>query len=321
MQLLSDSALPISPLDRYVDKIQTRKMNKSLDDIATKSNFIFSDDCNYSNDSSYFFNSCAPSVKENRKVDHIAEQESLIVGRDIKKGNSYPLGFSPRNTDVIVGKGMNCYNHVGNKLLRNAIVAPKLAQYAATTSKKDKSIVVTSILEQVRKNGGAFVKKDYGTGLWHDAEPFLARDKVSQTIRNALNMNDNTNKKRKRQQKEEEQKAKKQFMQMRGVNVNEGISSSLFFGNNSSNQSIITQSLNENIKSERIPITMLTQQYKKNSNYNNNNNNTKCQSLTDRSDDDKVLLNFFDRYAESFTNEALYRENDPFEPNPIKMNL
>lgn len=316
MQLLSEPVLARSSLDRYIEKIQTHKMNKSFDDV------VLSDDDNYNNDSSYFYNSCAPSTKKNTTIDQIIQQKSLSFGRSNKKGSSYPLSFAPRSTDVIVGKGMNCYNHIGNKLLRNTIVAPKLAQYAATSSKKDKSILVTSILEQVRKNGGAFVKKDYDTGLWHDAEPFLARDKVSQTIRNALNLRTNNNK-RKRQQYEGEQQLNKRVMQMREVSPNKVGPSSILFGNSINNQCIITQSSDEKIEDEKIHksiVTMLTKQRSRgNSNEDEcDDNNKSGQSLIYKGNDDKMLFNFFNRYAESFTNEVLFRDNNPLEPNPIK---
>jgi len=321
MQLLSVPVLPISSLDRYIEKIQTHKMNKSFDDE------VLSDDHNYNNDSSYFYNSSAPSIKKNATIDRIVQQKSLSFGRSNNKGSSYPLSFAPRSTDVIVGKGMNCYNHIGNKLLRNTIVAPKLAQYAATSSKKDKSILVTSILEQVRKSGGAFVKKDYNTGLWHDAEPFLARDKVSQTIRNALNLRTNNNKKRKRHQHEQEQQLNKRFVQMREVNPNKVGPSSFLFGNSINNQSIITQSSDEKVEDEKIHnsiVTMLSEQRNRsNSNEdecdeNSDENSTSGHSLIQKGDDDKMLFSFFNRYAESITNEVLFRDNNPLEPNPIK---
>merc|ERR1712151_99913 len=97
----------------------------------------------------------------------------------------YPTNFLPSETDVIVGKGMKCYHHAGNKMLRR-IIASRMHEYAAAACKKEKSNVLSSIVQQVRTNG-AFVKRDVETGLWFVADDFLARDKVSKAIRSCLN--------------------------------------------------------------------------------------------------------------------------------------
>jgi len=125
-----------------------------------------------------------------------SENRCSSINIDDEQGSCYPSYFVPRDTDVIVGKGMNCYNHIGNKNLRR-IAASRIVDYASTICKKDKSSVVSSILEQIHKKGGAFIKKDQETGLWYDAENYLARDKISQTFRNALNQ---SNSKRHRKQ-------------------------------------------------------------------------------------------------------------------------
>jgi len=101
--------------------------------------------------------------------------------------NYFAQNFAPRETHVIIGKGMKCYHHAGNIMMRD-IIASRIHEYAAKTSKRDKSIMLTSILEQIRANG-AFVKKDVKTGLWFDACDVLARDKISQAIRKMLSTN------------------------------------------------------------------------------------------------------------------------------------
>jgi len=93
--------------------------------------------------------------------------------------------FVPRETDVIIGKGMNTYNHPGNLMLRR-IVALRMNEYASVSSRKEKSAVLTSIVEEINANG-SFIKKDTETGLWFAADDILSRDKTSQAIRNMLN--------------------------------------------------------------------------------------------------------------------------------------
>jgi len=97
----------------------------------------------------------------------------------------YPLNFVPRDTDVIVGKGINCYNHAGNKMLRR-LVAANLIVYAETSWKKEKSKILSNIVDHIRVKG-SFIKKDRARGQYFDADDFLARDKISQAFRNAIN--------------------------------------------------------------------------------------------------------------------------------------
>merc|ERR1712048_1271128 len=121
---------------------------------------------------------------------------------------SYPANFDPSEKDVVVGKGVNCYNHVGNKNLRK-VVSSRLVHYAAATGKKDKSKVVSLIVEHVRSNGGSFVKKDEESGLWCDAESYIARDKVSQMFRNELKLSKTGDKSGRKSQFKEAQMGKR----------------------------------------------------------------------------------------------------------------
>jgi len=98
---------------------------------------------------------------------------------------SYPGGFQPRNVDVIIGKGMGSYHHIGNEMFRN-IIASRIEDYAITKCKKEKSEIVQSIMSQVRNNGGEFIKKNTETGQWFNSETNLVRNKISQSFRKTL---------------------------------------------------------------------------------------------------------------------------------------
>jgi len=323
-------------------------MNKSYNNIINTTNFVLSDNHNNGNDSNYYYNSNPLLSTKNEKSNKKVAMKSRIGTSD--KFCHYPINFEPRSIDVIVGKGMNCYNHVGNKMLRNTIVASRLIEYAATTSKKEKSLVVTSILELVRQNGGAFVKKDYETGLWYDAEPFLARDKISQTIRNALRLNTNKNKvkKRNREQQQQDQKqhqnTRKKLKQTIETNINDITSSTSFlFGNNISNQNIMPYSQypslsNNKTTNESIRNAILTGNngssegnrhsnqnilaYSPYSSFSNNRIENErilnAMSTGSIENNSNTLFNFFENYVMSKKNEAVTRDN-PFEPNPVNM--
>merc|ERR1711933_375441 len=97
----------------------------------------------------------------------------------------FPEGFVPRHTDVIIGKGMRAFSHVGNERLRD-IIASRLQEYENMRSKKERSDVISSIVAETRVHG-SFIKKDANTGLWFEADEVLARDKISQAFRNLKN--------------------------------------------------------------------------------------------------------------------------------------
>lgn len=97
-----------------------------------------------------------------------------------------PVEFVPTIDDVICGRGKKCYSHVGNDRFRER-VHTMLALYKQARSKLDKSKVLNMVVEQVRQNspGGGFVKQDE-SGRWYEVGDFLAREKTSQTFRDAL---------------------------------------------------------------------------------------------------------------------------------------
>jgi len=107
-----------------------------------------------------------------------------------KKHTFLPEDFTPGENDIIIGKGMRCYNHRGNIMFR-CIIKTRLKEYAYASSKRVKSELISSIVSHIKSNG-AFVKKDPDTSLWYEADDFLARDKTSQAIRKIMMYNSTT---------------------------------------------------------------------------------------------------------------------------------
>lgn len=98
-----------------------------------------------------------------------------------------PLGFVPSAFDVICGKGKTAYEHVGNRRFRVTIEI-NLPAYREATSKLEKSMIVMSVVDMVRSispNGG-FIKQDHKTGRWYQITDHMCREKVGQTLREAL---------------------------------------------------------------------------------------------------------------------------------------
>ena len=82
-----------------------------------------------------------------------------------------------------------CYKHTGNLRL-NGIVQSVLGVYSDPEStKKSKSDLIKTIMQQVRDKSpeGGFVKFESDSGRWFEVGNRIAREKVSQTFRDALN--------------------------------------------------------------------------------------------------------------------------------------
>ena len=95
--------------------------------------------------------------------------------------------YSLSEHDVICGRGKVCHNHPGNQKLRE-LVASSLKMYSQAASKVDKSIIVSNIVDVIRRDSpdGGFVKHDPSGRYWFKVGDRLAREKVGQTLRDAL---------------------------------------------------------------------------------------------------------------------------------------
>jgi len=99
-----------------------------------------------------------------------------------------PEDFVPGENDVIIEKGNRNYNHPGNERFRN-IAKSRLVEYAAASSKVEKSYIVSCIISEVRLSRSKdyyFVKCDKTTGRWKKIEEYLVREKTSQALRDSL---------------------------------------------------------------------------------------------------------------------------------------
>jgi hypothetical protein len=116
-----------------------------------------------------------------------------------------PSNFEPGPDDVICGRGKKCYNHIGNERFRQRVMT-HLEEYSLAKSKLDKSGVLSKVVDEVRQQSpnGGFVKQDEH-GAWHEVGDFLAREKTSQSFRDALHeryKSSNLSKKKRRQEEQ-----------------------------------------------------------------------------------------------------------------------
>jgi hypothetical protein len=125
-------------------------------------------------------------------------------GGDVIQGMTLlPEDFTPTIEDVICGRGRRCFSHCGNDRFRTHVDG-FLVQYSQASSKLEKSFILSDIVAKVQANrpGGGFVKKCPETKRWYEVGCFLAREKTSQTFRDALSdqyKSSNSAKKKRRQ--------------------------------------------------------------------------------------------------------------------------
>lgn len=105
----------------------------------------------------------------------------------------FPLGheYVLSSHDVVCGRGNICYNHEGNRRFRELVHA-SLDRYTRASTRHEKGLIVISIVDTIRQRSpnGGFVKKDVTTGEWFEIGDHSAREKVGQTIREALTQQD-----------------------------------------------------------------------------------------------------------------------------------
>lgn len=111
-----------------------------------------------------------------------------------QKRCSLPPGYIPGDRDVICGRGKKNWGHSGNVHFRN-VIRRNLPRYLDAPAKNDKTMVVISIVDEIRAEGGRFLKDDI-YGRWYDIGDAQARDKVGHSLRDqvtAVNRQNNAN--------------------------------------------------------------------------------------------------------------------------------
>jgi hypothetical protein len=66
------------------------------------------------------------------------------------------------------------------------LIEASLPRYLKAKSKTDKSVVVSEIVGSVREEGGEFVRQDESQGEWYKVCERALREKVGQSLRDAL---------------------------------------------------------------------------------------------------------------------------------------
>jgi hypothetical protein len=93
--------------------------------------------------------------------------------------------FSAGSYDVIFSRGKKAKSHAGN-IFFQSIVEKSAEKYAKAEGRLGKSIIVSEIIDTVRRQSpnGGFVKQD--RGKWFEVGDWSARERVGQSLRDLL---------------------------------------------------------------------------------------------------------------------------------------
>ena len=149
---------------------------------------------------------CSPEERE-QNPKPLSSQEAhhcvAAAGNNPQTGTvaspkTLPTDFQPGPYDVWCGRGRTCKDSPGNVAYRQAVLQ-HLPAYAAAGSKIQKGLIITQIVNAIRKQCydyhwrqnqwsecGGFIKRSAVSGEWMEVGDFLAREKTSQCFRDAL---------------------------------------------------------------------------------------------------------------------------------------
>jgi hypothetical protein len=103
-----------------------------------------------------------------------------------------PHDYQPSMFDIICGRGPDCFNHPGNAAFRQ-VIEKYLDRYGASKTKFEKTEIVLDVTNEVLHSGGSLcrvVRWCRIRKLWFELPSIIFRQKVGQTMRDALVMRD-----------------------------------------------------------------------------------------------------------------------------------
>ena len=99
-----------------------------------------------------------------------------------------PEHYVPSEFDVMCGRGVECFGHSGNVIFRQT-VENSVTQYA-TAQSKQRSILVKDVIKQIRSKSSEppvkFIRLSQQLNCWYEITDYTIRQKVAQTLREAL---------------------------------------------------------------------------------------------------------------------------------------
>ena len=143
--------------------------------------------------------------------------------RQLPSSSSSSEGPGPH--DVIRGRGKLALMHPGNKYFRSLVERASI-DYSKTTSRMERSYIVTGIVKEIKSKGNGFIKQT-SQGEWVPVSDSLAREKIGQQMRELLSTKYKSS-----------HSAKKRRQRVVSTKMSENMDN--FFGSNKAIYSVIT---------------------------------------------------------------------------------
>ncbi|CAJ1959204.1 unnamed protein product [Cylindrotheca closterium] len=107
--------------------------------------------------------------------------------RDSNAMRFLTASFVPGKWDVICHSGKESQQHIGNRRF-SLCIQNHLKSYAGSNSRPARSAIITNVVASIRDvSEGGFVRLDLASGRWYEVGDKMARDKVGQALRDAMN--------------------------------------------------------------------------------------------------------------------------------------
>jgi hypothetical protein len=84
--------------------------------------------------------------------------------------------------DVLCGRDKNAFNNPGNRRFRR-LVSDALERYLKASTRKEKSMVIRSVVETVRRQGGRFLQVDRSTKRYIELDDKQSHEKTGHALR------------------------------------------------------------------------------------------------------------------------------------------
>jgi hypothetical protein len=91
------------------------------------------------------------------------------------------------DTDVLLGKHRDAFNHIGNRTFRT-LIQDHWERYNHAAGRGERTVIVVQIFDFLREERQVrFLKRDNAAGRWFIVHDSVAREKVGHAIRDAIN--------------------------------------------------------------------------------------------------------------------------------------
>lgn len=92
---------------------------------------------------------------------------------------------SPRQEDVLCGRGKKKFQHKGNEQLR-LLVGKFVMNYKNAKTKKERAMIVDFVTKSVYEQGGRYLIQDNTSGQWYDGGMKIGKRKCGGAFRDAI---------------------------------------------------------------------------------------------------------------------------------------